>query len=136
MSNAAKPSAAESSVSPGPLILIVEDEADLIELHTAVLRSAGYEVAAAHDAVEALMKYVEANGAVRLIVADLHLPSTNAIEMYAQMQSLGPTPPILICTGMKDAEAIRELEAAGIHDHLSKPFSVADLLKKIAGMVG
>ena len=109
----------------------MEDEPDLIELHTAVLKDAGYDVMTARDGAEAFEQIAGANGRVRLIVSDLHLPVFSAIEMYTRIQSVMPAPPILVCSGMIDAQSEQDLATAAIH-FLAKPFSVAELLEKVA----
>ena len=81
-----------------PLILCIDDEADLLHLHTVVLGRAGYEVVGVPDADSAVQLLHQRKP--DLIVTDHVLPGRSGDHFLAEMRRLADGVPILLLTGM------------------------------------
>ena len=120
---------ATQAVSEGTeTILFVEDEAFVRGATAEVLRSAGYRVLAARDAVEAASAYDACPSAVNLLVADMILPGESGYALASRLKLENSGLRILLISGYADQLARCK---AGIGEYLAKPFSVAGLLRKV-----
>ncbi len=113
-------------------ILLVEDEAAVRDIATAVLELQGYSVLAAGDAAEALA-IAEQSAGVDLLVTDIVLPGdVNGRELAERLRACRPELEILYMSGYTDDPQLRE----GIDDRhaafLQKPFTRGMLALKEA----
>jgi len=114
----------------GRRILIVDDQADLVQVLQAILESKGFEVDFALRAREGL-DYVESIK-YSVILTDLGMPDMSGWEFAADARRIQPKTPLVLMTGWA-AEVQRErLEEEGIHALLPKPFRGEQLLSVIA----
>lgn len=108
-------------------ILVVEDERDIREQISELLRQNGFEVAEASDGGDAL-RTLRAGFRPRLILLDLMLPHVDGWAFRAEQvkdPSLADIP-VIVLSGVRDlASESRSLDVAAF---LSKPFEAEQLL--------
>jgi adenylate cyclase len=118
-----------------PLILVVDDVPDNIEVLQMRLESQGYEVATAGDGVEALEKACVLQP--DLLLLDIMMPKMDGIEVVKRMKAdpLLPFIPIILVTAKADAsDVIAGLESGG-DDYLTKPVDHAALSARVRAML-
>jgi signal transduction histidine kinase/CheY-like chemotaxis protein len=108
-------------------ILIVDDEADVLETICLSLEEDGHRVDAAPSAAQALEKM--ATRAYALAVVDFAMPGMNGAELIATARPLYPDMRFLIVTGYLDSEAV-EAAAPGT-PILAKPFEPDQLRARV-----
>src|SRR6056297_114235 len=112
-------------------ILIIEDEAHIIELLTFNLEKNNFEVVIAKDGEEGLkMAYTEKPD---LILLDLMLPKIEGTKVCMQLknnQKMQDTPIIMLTAKSEEMDKILGLEI-GADDYVTKPFSVRELIARI-----
>jgi len=114
-------------------ILVAEDQADIRDLLAMNLRSAGYEVDAVDDGVQALARHAER--AADLLILDLMMPRMDGLEACKALRQQGSATPILMLTA-KSTELDRVLGLElGADDYLTKPFSLAELLARVKALL-
>ena len=116
-------------------ILIVEDEADLIENLEYNLQQEGYRTLAAQNGDEALDLLDESTP--DLVVLDLMLPDTSGIELCRRIRNDETTRriPVLMLTARgEETDRITGFEA-GADDYVTKPFSVRELKLRIRALL-
>jgi len=114
-------------------ILVAEDQADIRDLLAMNLRSAGYEVDAVDDGVQALAHHAER--AADLLILDLMMPRMDGLEVCKALRQQGSATPILMLTA-KSTELDRVLGLElGADDYLTKPFSLAELLARVKALL-
>src|SRR3954469_9121506 len=109
-------------------ILVVDDEAEAVELVEFNLKQAGYEVITAADGAEALRKARSAMP--RLIVLDLMLPEIDGLEVCKMLRRDPDTvklPIIMLTARAAEMDRVLGLEL-GADDYISKPFSPRELV--------
>jgi len=118
-----------------PLILVVDDVADNVDILQMRLESQGYEVAAAADGVEALER---ARALLPdLVLLDIMMPKMDGIEVVRRLKadaSLPFIPVILVTAKADDKDVIAGLESGG-DDYLTKPVDHAALSARVRSML-
>ena len=126
------PVSAATTAAPAH-VLIAEDQADIRDLLVLNLRSAGYEVEAVADGVQALARQIERPSDV--LILDLMMPGLDGLEVCKALRARGSATPILMLTA-KSTELDRVLGLElGADDYLTKPFSLAELLARVKALL-
>lgn len=114
-----------------PLVLIVEDDHDIVELLSYCLVETGYRVVAATNGVEALE--IGARLKPGLIIMDLIVPEINGLSLceYFRHSPETATAPILVLSGwVYDIAKPLSIES-GATDFVAKPFSPRELIARV-----
>src|SRR6202045_3924216 len=118
-----------------PLILVVDDVADNVDILQMRLESQGYEVVTAGDGVEALEKTRELRP--DLILLDIMMPKMDGIETVKRLKADASLPfiPVILVTAKADgADVVAGLESGG-DDYLTKPVDHAALSARVRAML-
>ncbi len=112
-------------------LVIVDDEAQLLELMKEVFVSAGYRVKGFHCA-EDLIADLDWIASVDCIIADVRLPGMDGLELLAFVTERHPATPIIMMTGHGDIPMAVKAIKDGAFDFIEKPFT-PDRLEEIVG---
>jgi phosphate regulon transcriptional regulator PhoB len=118
-----------------PKILVVDDEADAVEMIAFNLKAAGFEVVSAEDGQEAMRKAGSAHP--DLIVLDLMLPEMDGLEVCKHLRAGAETaniPIIMLTAKAGEVDRVLGLEL-GADDYLTKPFSPRELVLRIKNLL-
>lgn len=110
---------------PAERILIVDDEADMVETCRRILSAAGYECLGTSDAQEALRLLASERPA--LLFTDLRMPEMDGMEMLRRAHEIDPQMPVVMLTAYATLESAVAAVKGGAFDYLSKPFSMDQL---------
>lgn len=115
-------------------ILIVDDEASVVEVVGLYLRKDGYSVRSANDGLEALAAIRQKTPA--LVVLDLMLPKVDGIEVMRRLREelSEPVPVIMLTARGQETDRIYGLEL-GADDYVVKPFSPAELVARVKAVL-
>lgn len=110
-------------------VLIVDDESSARDAIREKLLRAGYACAVASNADQALNLL----GRIRfhLVVSDIGMEGKDGIVFMKEARTLYPHLQFVIVTGYGDLYSYSEIIAAGAADHITKPFSMNDLVARI-----
>jgi signal transduction histidine kinase/ActR/RegA family two-component response regulator len=113
-------------------VLLVDDNADAIDLFATVLRDAGHTVAVAHDGPQALSLLEDFHPSVAVL--DLGMPVMNGFELAEQIQrrSGSEQPYLIALTGYGQDRDRARSRAAGFAAHLVKPVEAKELLRAVS----
>ncbi len=116
-----------------PRVLLVEDEAPILDGLDALFSGQGFETALAPDGEVALDHL--ATGSFDLIVLDLMIPKIDGLTVLRRARAQRDETPVLILTakGAED-DVVAGLEA-GADDYVTKPFGVKELLARARGLI-
>ncbi len=124
------------AISPGfdGDILIVDDEATVVEVVSLYLRREGFRVRAARDGAEALL----AIGAERpaLIILDIMLPHIDGLSLLRRLRQnpAANVPVILLTARGQEGDRIAGLDL-GADDYVTKPFSPGELVSRVKAVL-
>ena len=103
-------------------ILVVDDDLTARLLMRAALEKSGFKVYLAENGEDALHQYQAKP--CDLLMLDVDMPGLNGYQVCAALrQAAGDELPIVMVTGMDDAESVDQAFEAGATDFLSKPIN-------------
>jgi len=148
-----KPSGAEAPASPEPRsvlqglrVLLVDDEADTLDVIATALLQFGVEVIPAASVPDALQYFPTNSGGAaasgpipQLLVSDIGLPEEDGYTLIQKVRNLPPEAggniPAIALTAYARVEDYHRSLAAGYHRHLSKPVDLQQLVSAIAQLI-
>lgn len=116
-------------------ILVVDDEADLVELVSYNLKKEGFVVDSASDGETALTKIRK--GKYGLLILDLMLPGIQGMELCRILRNDPKTsglPIIMLTAKGEEVDKILGLEM-GADDYMAKPFSPRELVARVKAVL-
>ncbi|TXI37559.1 MAG: PAS domain S-box protein [Nitrosomonas sp.] len=117
-----------------PLVLVVEDNADMNRFITDMLQPR-YRVANAFDGREGLEQALKLTP--DLILSDVMMPEMDGEQMVRQIRQHAELDgvPIIMLTAKTDDDLCVKLLKSGVQDYLNKPFAVDELLVRVDKLV-
>lgn len=117
----------------GELILLVDDEANIIQLARMYLEREGYRIHAVGDGVAALQAVHSQKPDV--MVLDVMLPELDGFEVCRRLRAENQTLPVIMLTARDDdIDKILGLEL-GADDYLTKPFNPRELVARVRAIL-
>jgi len=116
-------------------IVVIEDEADILEVIAYNLKREGYEVLESRDGEAALRQI--GRHAPDLIILDLMLPSIDGIEICRRLKSdavTRPIPVIMVTAKGEESDIVLGL-GVGADDYVTKPFSPKELIARVRAVL-
>jgi two-component system OmpR family response regulator len=121
------------SESPEARLLVVEDEPNIVELLSASLRLAGFQVTTATSGLEALQAVQRHRP--DLVVLDVMLPDLDGFDVARRLRTGDTRTPVLFLTARDATEdKIRGLTLGG-DDYVTKPFSLEEVVARIRAVL-
>ena len=106
-------------------ILVVDDEPDMVENCTRLLRRAGHRVMGTTDPERALALLESERP--DLLLTDVKMPGIDGMELMRRAHELDPALPVIVVTAFATIEAAVAAIKAGAFDYLPKTFTADQL---------
>lgn len=119
-----------------PTVVVADDDADIRDLVTFKLGSAGYTVVPAADGDEALQLINEHRP--ELAVLDVMMPGQSGLDVLRSIradEALAGTRVILLTARARDVDVDAGF-STGADDYLTKPFSPRELVHRVTTLIG
>lgn len=115
-----------------PLIYLADDDPGLLEVYTAFLEAAGYEVRAfpTGDALAAEFATREPD----LVVLDIMMPGTDGLTICKNLRKVSNVPIVMLTAKDSEMDYLHGL-AIGADDYLTKPFSSSMLVMRVRALL-
>jgi PAS domain S-box-containing protein len=120
------PEVLEPEQTPGKTILVIDDEEAVLDVVRRFLEIAGHRVDCAstgHEAVD----WFASGRRFDLVVLDLMMPREDTALTFQRIRQRSPGVPVLLCTGLADAEPAPRLLAQPATSLIRKPFRMNEL---------
>ena len=123
-------STVSTSKSGGKRILLVDDDAEIVESMRTVLESRGYQILVARDGNQGL---VLAEGeAPDLVVLDMMMPKRSGFLVLEKLRRSRPNPiRVIMITANEGSRHKAYAEMLGVDDYIRKPFAMDRLLESV-----
>jgi len=120
----------------GPVVLVVDDDADIPRLLGTMLAGAGINTIAAYDGMQGFI--VAQKEHPQLIFVDLHLPAGGGLRLLEKLKTNPKTAtiPVVVLTGDDSADLPERTLALGARAFLLKPLDPARLHEVVTPFLG
>jgi DNA-binding response OmpR family regulator len=131
----AKPDASGGPETGGPptdgkRILLVDDDAEIIESMRTVLESRGYQILVARDGNQGLA--MAENDGPDLVVLDMMMPKRSGFLVLEKLRRSSPNPiRVIMITANEGSRHKAYAEMLGVDDYIRKPFAMDRLLDSV-----
>ncbi|HSE96640.1 MAG TPA: ATP-binding protein, partial [Blastocatellia bacterium] len=116
----------------GELVLIVDDEAAILEIAKGTLEAYGYRAITAADGTEAIALYAEHKDEIKVVLTDLGMPHMDGLTTIRILQKMNPQIKIIATSGLRSEGKASDVAALGVKTFLSKPYTADKLLITLA----
>ncbi|HEY8042281.1 MAG TPA: response regulator [Polyangiaceae bacterium] len=116
------------------LVMVVDDDASVRTMVARALQAKGYEVQEAADGMAASELLGRMSRAPDLLICDVMMPTVDGFSLARLVKSQPAlrTVPIIFLTARSSPRDVVQGIALGARHYVQKPFSVVDLLDKVA----
>jgi DNA-binding response OmpR family regulator len=111
-------------------ILVVEDDAELINLHRSYL-SDFFTVDIESYGVDAIHYLKKNRDNIDLALIDLMLPDISGIDVLRELKKIIPFVPTIIVTAFGSEDVAVKAFRCGARDYIKKPFAYDELIKRV-----
>ena len=108
-------------------VLLAEDDGEMRDLVTRVLRDEGYEVLEARDGTEAIARLEE--GDFDLVLSDVRMPGADGMEVLRRAMARNLHQPVILMTAFGTIEFAVQAMREGAYHYIAKPFDIDDLVE-------
>jgi PAS domain S-box-containing protein len=108
-------------------ILLVDDEAQVVQVTGELLTSLGYEVTGRTSSHAALSLFKDNPEGFDLVLTDLTMPELTGVELSREMKMIRRDLPVVLFTGYSDQLSKEDAFKAGIDQYCMKPVSLREL---------
>lgn len=116
-------------------ILIVDDEADIVDALSLGLERLGYDTVGVDNPLEALDAFTQDPSAFDVVITDQVMPQMRGLELAAKLKSIRPGVKIVVCTGYSDNIDEAVALAAGADAFHIKPIDAATLAASLRRLI-
>ncbi|HTD68274.1 MAG TPA: ATP-binding protein, partial [Candidatus Limnocylindria bacterium] len=119
----------------GEQILLVEDEAPLLEITRLTLEGFNYRVMIATDGAEAVRLYQKHLGDIQLVLTDMMMPVLDGPGTIRALEKIDPSVKIISVSGLGSAARGKISPTVRVNASLSKPYTTSQLLNTIRNVL-
>jgi len=113
---------------PEPVVVLIEDEAQIRRFLRATLTGQGYRLFEATTGADGVVEVASRQPDV--VIVDLGLPDMDGLEVIRRLREWTAVPVIVLSARGQERDKVTALDA-GADDYVSKPFSAGELLARI-----
>ena len=117
------------------LLLLVDDEAEIAELASAMLTDEGYRVILAKDGFEALKIYQQIGNQIALVILDFFLPVMDGDAVFDELRALNPEVAVVLSSGFAEQSKLGAMLAQGLKGFIPKPYTAEKLLEQVRSTI-
>jgi DNA-binding response OmpR family regulator len=127
--------AKDSGQKPGKRILLVDDDAEIVESLRLALESNGYTVLIARDGNQGLALSERENP--DLVILDMMMPKRSGFLVLEKMRRTRDTPlRVIMITANEGSRHKAYAEMLGVDDYIRKPFPMDRLIESVQRLIG
>jgi DNA-binding response OmpR family regulator len=120
------------AVAVSSKVLVVDDEAHIVELARLYLSREGYEVEGVEDGAQALARFTQVKP--DLVVLDIMLPGVDGLTICKEIRKQSQVPIIMLTARDEVTDKVVGLEV-GADDYLTKPFHPQELVARAKALL-
>ncbi|HSR35605.1 MAG TPA: ATP-binding protein, partial [Desulfurivibrionaceae bacterium] len=114
-------------------VLLVDDDAMILDVMRHLLAGIGYQVEAFGDPEAALAAFCERPGEFDLVITDMTMPGKTGEDVTREVLAVRPEMPVILCTGFSENMGEEKAKALGVRRFLMKPVVLSELARAVRG---
>ena len=119
----------------GELILLVDDDASIVNITQQTLEEFGYRVLTAVDGAQAIGVFSREHEEIALVLTDMAMPVIDGFALVAALNRIGHDVRVIATTGNPSATTMTKIARSGVARILIKPYTADHLLRTIASVL-
>jgi DNA-binding NtrC family response regulator len=112
-------------------ILLIEDDADLLQLFTDALNASGYYVDKFTNPLEALSIFEHNSHNYDLILSDVRMPEINGIDLIKKMKNINDNVTFVLMSAFDVSNYQEEMEEMELKTFMKKPMHIEQFIKAV-----
>ncbi len=136
----------DKAVSAGPVgsqkpytgnetVLLVDDDALVVDVAQAMLSALGYHVMTAHSGAQAVAIFREGGAAIALVILDMIMPDMSGGRTFDALRAINPDVKVLLASGYSINGQATEIMSRGCNGFIQKPFDLRRLSIKVREII-
>lgn len=121
----------EMMTGHGELLLLVDDEAAILEINKTTLESFNYRVLTAKHGADAVTIYQKQGAEIGLVLTDMMMPVMDGFTLVKQLREIDPQVKAICITGFASHTRVSKVQALQAQGLLNKPYTIEQLLLAI-----
>jgi DNA-binding response OmpR family regulator len=113
-------------------VLLVDDDRDLVDVLTYILRREGYEISTAFDGEQGWARFQ--GESPELVILDANMPGLDGFEVCKRIREVSKTPVIMLTARTDETDVVQAL-GLGADDYITKPFSPRQLVARVKAVL-
>lgn len=130
-----KTSSHEQLIRGPETVLLVDDEAMIIEVGEEILKALGYGVILAKSGEEAVDVYMETQKKIDIVVLDMIMPGMGGGETFDRLVEIDPEVKVLLSSGYSIDGLATDIMDRGCKQFIQKPFDIKELSRKLRAVL-
>jgi CheY-like chemotaxis protein len=118
------------------LVLVIDDDRGVRDTARRMLEAFGFSVIDAEDGQAGAVAFAANADQIVLTLVDMTMPKMNGEETFRAIRRIRAEAPVILTSGYNEIEATRRFVSRGLAGFLEKPFTPADLAKKLSAVLG
>jgi two-component system, cell cycle sensor histidine kinase and response regulator CckA len=118
----------------GELILVIDDEAAILDITKTTLENHNYQAITASDGIKAIALYVEHQAQISLVLTDMVMPYMDGLKTIKTLRKINPNVKIIAVSGLATTDKVKAAQDVGIKAFLAKPYTANHLLQTITAV--
>ncbi len=112
-------------------ILLVDDEAALVDMGKTILERLGYQVVPRTSPLEALEAFRSNPVRFDAVISDMTMPQLTGVGLAKKLLEIRPDIPVILCSGFGDRANEERARSLGVRAFLHKPVGMQDLANEL-----
>jgi signal transduction histidine kinase/CheY-like chemotaxis protein len=117
------------------LVLIIDDDRAVRDTMRRILQRFGFDVIEAEDGQAGAATFASNADRLVLVIVDMTMPKMNGEETLRAIRQIRTDVPVILTSGYNEVEATRRFVSKGLAGFLEKPFTPADVARKLAAVL-
>jgi CheY-like chemotaxis protein len=132
----AVPEPPEPPGGKGELLLVVEDDASLLNMAKVALTTVGgYRVLTASNGAEAVVQYAQQPQAIQAVLTDMTMPIMDGAKTIQALRRLNPAVKVIAFSGLYTGAATEQAGLPAVQAVLPKPYTILALLATVRSVL-
>lgn len=122
-------------IGSGQTVLLIDDEAFILQMTSAALAANGYRVLTAQDGETAISIFSKQHLEVSIVLLDMMMPGLDGLQTLDRLRQIDSKVVVVACSGLRTTQREMEVLERGAKAFLPKPYSEEQLLQVLSNLL-